>query len=450
MAVPFSRRLWMGLAAGVVLRALLAPLPGTPDVGTWKTWSFAGSRDVTGLYGVGTIGGTPERGVIRWRDIEGTTEYPPLSLYELAVVGYAYRAIDPAYTDSAILTVLIKVPGLLAEIALVALLLTWGRQEFGDRAAEWAALAVWLNPAVLVNGPALGYLDAQMAMPAAIAFLAVARGRPALAGALAAGAVLTKAQAVFIAPALVLALVRQKRWPAARAGRAFLLGGTAVAVAIVMPFVLRGALANMMFALSQLGAHNMLSGFGANAWWIVTWFVRSSYAVEELGFVEAFTTPVRILQITRFMEVGYPDPKPIGAAIVLGWMAWALWRMRAERTLAAWTYLAAWSVFTYFTFSAQVHENHLYLAVPMLAIAAAAEPRLRGLFWAVSVGAALNMYMFYGLGEGWPSLVDRRWTFVDATVVAAMANVAIWLRGTGLFSTDRVFQVPGLRGARRR
>jgi hypothetical protein len=223
----------------------------------------------------------------------------------------------------------------------------------------------------------------------------------------------------------------------------FLAGGLAAGGVILLPIALRGAIPNMVQALGRLGAHDMVSGYGLNAWWIVTWLVRSSYAIADLGWTEAFTTPVRILQISRFMEVGYPNPKPIGAVIVLGLIAWAVWRQRNARTLGEWGHLAGWSVCSYFLFGAQVHENHLYLAVPILALAAAAEPRLRPWFWAISSAVALNLYLFYGLGAGWPPLVDRRWTMVDLTVFAAAANVWIWWRGTGLVCTDRAQKVAG-------
>jgi hypothetical protein len=421
---PRRRAIVAGLVLGAIVRAVVLTSPGTPDVPTWKSWSYQASTDVTGLYGVG--GSPPERGVIRWRDIAGTTEYPPLALYEIAAVGRLYRAIDPGYDDSRLLTALIKLPGLVAELGAVVLLLTWGRRALGDAAAAWAALAIWLNPAIVINGAALGYLDAQMAMPAMLAFVAVAGGRPALAGVLAAAAVLTKAQALFIGPALLIAVWRQRHVPRAGALARFLAGGLALAAVVLAPIVLRGAWPNMIQALGRLGAHDMLSGYGLNAWWIVTWLVRSSYAAPDIGVVEAFTTPVRILQISRFIEVGYPNPKPLAALIVVALVAWGTWRRRGATSAAAWTALAGWSVFTYFTWNTQVHENHLYLAVPCLAVAAALEPRWRWLFWAVSFAAAFNMYLFYGLGDGWPPLVDRRWTWVDLSVFAAAVNAALW------------------------
>jgi hypothetical protein len=416
-----------GLLLGASIRIALLPLPGSIDVGSWKAWSFAASTDATALYGVG--GNPPQRRLINWRGIQSTTEYPPLALYELGVVGRIYAAIDPAYADSRLLTALIKMAGIAAELAVVLILLTWGRRLFGAPAAAWTAMAIWLNPAVILNGAALGYLDAQMAMPALLGLVAAAAGFPLLAGALTAAAILTKAQALFVAPAILLATMRKKNDLGLRFTkfekrnpRSFVLGAAIASVSILLPIVLRGAWPNMVQAVGRLAAHDMLSGNALNAWWLVTWVVRAAYALD-LGWYGAFTMPVRILKRSRFMEIGYPDPKLIGTAIVGLLIAWGLWRSLSGRTIAGWAATAGWCVFAYFMFGAQVHENHLYLAVPFFALAAGLDRRFREPFYAVSIICALNMYVFYGLSEGWPPLVGRRWTIVDFTVILSLLNL---------------------------
>jgi len=416
------------LLLGASVRLALLPLPGSPDMGPWKSWSFAASSDVTSIYGVG--GNPPERRLIHWRGIQSTTEYPPLALYQLAVAGRVYAAIDPPYDDSPLLTSLVKAPGLVAELALVIALLTSGRRALGEKPAVWTAVAIWLNPAVILNGAALGYLDAQMAVPAVLALLAAALGRPVIAGALLAAAILTKAQALFVAPVVLLAAIDfgrrhmesddAKRNP--RSVAKFLVGASATSAVILLPIVLRGAWPNMVQAISRLAAHDMLSENALNAWWLVTWVVRAMYALD-LGWFRAFTMPVRILGRSRFMEIGFPDPKLIGTAIVLLLIVWRLWRSRTGQSLASWAVTAGWCVFAYFMFGAQVHENHLYLAVPFFALAAGLDRRFRGPFYTISAIVAVNMYVFYGLSEGWPPLINRAWTVVDLTVVLSLISL---------------------------
>ncbi len=420
-----SRALFIGLIAGALLRAAIIDSPGSPDLHTWKVWSFTAATDPLGLYGTG--GNPPERRVLRWGEITGTTEYLPLGLYELGVVGRAYRDIDPPFRDSLWLTRLIKLPGLLSELALMVVLLTLGRRLMGESAARWMAMAIWLNPAVIINGAALGYLDAQMAIPAVLAFMAVMAGRPGLAGMLATAAVLTKPQALFVGPALLLALTQQRHVPAGLALARSVAGAIAMMVAVVMPIVLHGAWPNMVQAVSRAASHDMLSGFGLNVWWVVTWIVRSAYAAPVLGWFEAFTTPVRILSITRFVEVGFLNPKPVGALIVVTLTMWLCWRNRRATSPATWAFVGGWTVLTYFVWNVPVHENHLYLAVPLFALAAALDTRYRLAFWWVSGICAINMYLFYGLGYGWAPLIGRAWTGIDFSVIVACLTCGLWL-----------------------
>jgi len=433
------RRLLVGLLLGALLRAVLLPFPGTPDVEVQKAWAFAGAEDVTALYGVG---GTPtERGMIIWRDLVAVTAYPPVALYWMAGVGVVYGALFPDSPDSSLFTALTKIPALVSELALIFTLLVWGRRLMGDTAAVWAVLAVWLNPAVIINGPALGYLDSAMAMPAAMALLATGLGRPGLAGVLLAIGVFTKPQPLVVGPVVLAAVIwyGRERW---RSGLArFVLGGAVTAAVVVLPYVLRGAWWNMLQALSRLGEHDMVSGYGLNVWWIVTWVVRSAYAAGEVGVATAVTAPVEILGVGRLVELGFPNVKPIGTVLVLATIGWALWRARRGLPLAGAAFLAGWAMLAYFTLAVQVHENHLYLAVPLLVLAGGLDARYRSACWAVSIAAAFNMFIFYGIGNGLEPRTLRQITGVDLTVIAAAINVGIfawltWRMGTEPFSTD--------------
>jgi hypothetical protein len=414
------------LLAGAVLRVLALPVTGTPDMGPWKLVAFAASTDPAGVYGVG--GTPPERRLLKWRGMEGTTEYPPLAVYELALVGRAYWSLNPLFTDSRTLNVLIKTPGTLAEALLVAVLLTWGRRRFGH-AATWTAAAYWVNPAILLNGPVLGYLDPQMAAPAALALLAAAAGAPMAAGALAAAAVLTKAQAVFVLPALALFIWRNDGTTNSRAlGRA-VAGGLLATALILLPVIVRGALPNMVQAIRRLASHGMLSAYTFNVWWLATWGARVRAAHEEMGWWNALTMNVRILNIPDW-ERFYPNPKPLASALVVAAILWACWRARRGVSLAHAALLGAWCVYAYTMLGVQVHENHMYLAVPFAMIAAGFDPSLRPLAWTMSAMAAINMYLFYGLGEAAPPLLNRRWTLIDLSVVLSVVNVAIFVWAT--------------------
>jgi len=417
-----ASRVLLGILGGVLLRALLLPLPGSTDVLIWKVWSANAARDVTGVYGVGGV--PPERRVLHWQGQDMTVDYPPLTLDELAVAGRAYELVSPAFDDTRWLTAFVKLPGLIAEIVLVAALLTWGRRAIGDAAATWTALGFWLNPLVILNGAALGYLDAQMAVPLVLAVVAAWMGRATITGVLVAVAVLTKAQAIFAVPALAVVLF----WRAHRVrGLAIAsAAGAAMSAALVAPFVVRGAWANLLQAVGRLATHDMLSAQAANVWWIVTWVLRVLDAAPDSGWRAALTQQVRILGISSAEALGYPNPRVVGLVLTAAAIAWACWQLAREVSLARAAAVAGWCAYAYAMLAAQVHENHWYAAVPLFALAAGADRRYRTTFWAITAIAALNLYLFYGLGDGRPPVTLRSWTGVDMTVVLSVVNVGVF------------------------
>ena len=108
---------------------------------------------------------------------------------------------------------------------------------------------------------------------------------------------------------------------------------------------------------------------------------------------------------------------------------WALNRARDAPDLGLHPAFAAFVVVAYFTLSVQVHENHFFLALPLLAIAAALRPAFAPVFAALSVTFALNLYLPFGVrGDGAPPAV---WSAlaIDPSVVLAVITCALcaWL-----------------------
>jgi len=390
----------------------------------WKTWSYgAVHQGVTSLYGIG--GNPPERGLVHWGNRATTVDYPPVALYELAALGYLYRAASPSFENTRGLTAAIKFPAFLAEIALTWLLYRLARRR-GLAAARWASVAYWANPASILNGAVLGYIDPLMALPGVASVASAAKGAPILAGTLLAIACLTKAQAVFLLPVVALAAWNS---PTSRPRAAAVRGLTAAAItslALLLPYWIVGAGPNVLQGVGSLLRHDMLSAYAANLWWVVTYVMRASYAVADMGAWAAWTMPMRILGISTIVKLGYPDPRPFATAAVAVAALWAFWRARHSSDLAVLCALGAFIVHAYFVLGVAVHENHLYLALPLLACAAGVRPRLRRIHIAVSFVIALNLFLFYGLGRGLP-LPPRTFTIVDATVLLAVGNCILFL-----------------------
>jgi len=419
--VPPKRWLLLILIAGAIVRAVVLPLPGTRDVPDWKATAFVVSTDFSGVYGGG--GSPPEERKLVWGIASTTTEYPPIDQLELALVGKIYRWIDPDFHDGPLLSILIKLPGMIAELIFVVALLTWGRRVLGD-AAVWAAAAFWISPAVWLTGAVDGYLDAQMAVPAALALLAGIDRRPRLAGVLFAVAVLTKPQALFVLPMIALVLARRESRSQVVPA---ILAASAVGVAACLPYVIAGTWPSLVRALQRFGEHDVVSGTATNLWWLLTWAAGSFVRLSELGWMDALSRPATMVRISTVVAQGIPNPRIIGIVLTLAALAWGTWRAgrNVQGTTAA--LIGGWCVIAYFMVAGQVHENHSYLALPFLAIAAGAMPKLGRLYWLISAAYALNLYLFYGFGMTMPPAIDRSWTFIDMSVLLSVVYLVLWI-----------------------
>jgi hypothetical protein len=252
-------------------------------------------------------------------------------------------------------------------------------------------------------------------------------GKRYWAGVLVAIAVMTKPQATLLGPALVWLLWRTAG-SAGLAQAAVAFGATTVA--ILIPFALRGALSNMWLAFGSFyERRDTMSAFAANVGWLVNWGLRSWFGVPELGWRAFLQVVPRPLAITRFQELGYPNPRPIGAAMVATCLIWAVWTIRHARDLGTIAALGAFTVHAFFVLNVGMHESHQLLEIPLLVLAAALRPDLRALAVAVSTLVTLNINTYYGIGLGWGWAVPRSITGVDLIVALAIANVVtlVWL-----------------------
>jgi hypothetical protein len=424
------------VVAGIVLRAVALPGPGTGDLTVWKVWSYNAARHGVGeMYGVG--GTPPERRVLEYAGAQATVDYPPLALDELGIAGHAYWIWSHRrFPNVTPLNAFVKLPAFAAEIGIAVLLFVVVRARLGVATARAAVAFYWLNPAALFDASILGYLDAQYILPALASLATAAAGWPVMAGGLIAASILTKAQGVFIAPAVGLAL-----WSASAPAKRLTntlsaaLGAIAIALAVVAPVVAAGGWRNMTQALGRLATHDMLSANAANLWWVIGYLLRTWYSMHDMGVWAALTAPAKILGIQRVIEIGYPDPRTIGIVLTLASIAWALWTVyksaicNQQSAIDVWLIagVGGFIVHAYATLSAQVHENHLFAAVPLLVLAAAGRPAFRPIAIGVSAVVALNLNLFYGFGDGIGFALPRGLTIIDLTVVLALVNCSLLL-----------------------
>src|SRR5207244_8459211 len=103
---------------------------------------------------------------------------------------------------------------------------------------QWRALLFWLNPAVYLAAPVLGYQDPIFAALALAAVLALVRGRHVAAAALVVASALVKPQGALLLPVLAAVLVRETR---PRAWLQAALASLATGALLLPPWSARGS-----------------------------------------------------------------------------------------------------------------------------------------------------------------------------------------------------------------
>ena len=405
------------LLAGLLLQAGALWLSGTDDVRQFRTWALTVlDRNFFDAYSYDIV--VPPTGV------SPIPDYPPLSVAMLAASGQVARWIRPAVTrDSRLLTVCVKAPLLILQIATVWLVFRLASRDPADHTLRpaAAALSFWLNPAFLLNGPVLGYLDLPCWIAGVGAIVAAAADRATLAGALIAASILIKPQGLFFGLPLVAILWTR---PAALARAATVCA--VLVIVVMLPFLVRTP-HGLWISLSSNFSEDMLSGDALNLWWLVS----------AAGFVWTFggtslARPFGAPTISMFVARVGVDPQIWATLAVAGAALWLFWRTKGRANLASAAALGALVIQIYFVCGIAVHENHLVYALPLMGIAALSDRHYRRLYAATSALVVFNLLVMEGLGEDLPRL-SRTGLFLPLTVVGALASVFLLARHLQIF-----------------
>jgi hypothetical protein len=407
------------LVVGAALRVTVLRVGVLAVDDSWRAWSYhAATTGTAYMYG-------PRGHTVQFGKIDAPVVYPPLALDELGIVGRIYaRLRGGQFPDDAGLTMAIKGTIVLFDAVLTTVLYRTLRRLAGSREAQFGAAMYWINPAVLY-ATSLGYVDALVALPASAAVIAATGGHSAAAGALVAAAAMTKPQGVFIVPVVALALWNAgTRLEAPARERTALFAAAAIGIVLVAPLVAAGTLWYMLRSVAVLAGHNMLSALAFNLWWIVSYVVAATSAIGG-GLRAALAAEPAVLTHAYAMGRGLPHPRLIALALLVPVVCWAVYRARAAADLGLHAALAAFIVVAYFVLSVQVHENHFFLAMPFLTLAAALRPAFTRVAGALSITFALNLALTYGWAGQLPSTTRLPIVGIDATVIVALANCAL-------------------------
>jgi Gpi18-like mannosyltransferase len=351
------------LLVGVVLVYLLiaAVSPGyVSDIGTNKVWGRQIARE--GMHNVYRI----------------STDYPPVLLYFFGAAGEVYqRFVDPDFSEKPMLasqtyTFLIKLPGIIFHPVVAAAIYLLVRR-FGPGIAFGVAAAYAVNPAVAYDVAHLGQTDPVHAAFSLLSVGALVYGQPLAAGVFIALAALTKPQAWILLPVIGMGLLF---WYGRRGAILGTIGGAVASAVVLLPWIVTNRLHHaerFIEALNHKSANaQALTAQAHNLWWIPT--------LLEWRFINDWE-----------LVLGPISYRMIGLTLVLALVALVVQRMPGLRPRDRLFSFIGLLTVGWFVVTVRAHENHLFMALPFLAVAWALDRRYGAVFVLASASLLLNL-----------------------------------------------------------
>jgi Gpi18-like mannosyltransferase len=239
--------------------------------------------------------------------------------------------------------------------------------------AAGAAATYLVNPAALYDIAHWAQPDGAHALFSVLAVGLLSLGQVPLAWASMAAAAMAKPQAWFVIPLLALATVKEA---GARGMARAAVAGAVVVLILAAPFVLTGHVEDLVSLPRAISTvMPVVSADAHNFWWLLLQSRGQDpiYLFDSEHALGPFTY--------RFVAAGL-----VGASVLLTW--WLYWTRRTGLAEAA-----ALGVLGWFTFTTQAHENHLFFALPLLALAWPGRRWLLVPFGVVSVSLLMNMVL---------------------------------------------------------
>jgi Gpi18-like mannosyltransferase len=333
--------------------------------------------------------------------------YPPVTLYPFELVGTAYQHLqdstfDPEQAQQSLwLREAIKFVAMAWHVLTAGAIFLLASKLCDQRSGAISASLYLLNPAALYDVAHWAQPDGAHSLFSVLAVGLLSLGQVVAPWAAMAAAALAKPQAWSIIPLFAIATLRMHHLSGVARGVA---SGAVAALVITLPFIIGGTLDELLGLPSTVSSvMPVVSADAHNLWWLVL----QSHGQE----------PLFVYDGTRLL--GPLSYRLIAAALVGATMlltCWLYWTKRAGLAEAA-----ALGVLGWFTFTTQAHENHLFFALPLLALA---WPRRRSLlipFGILSLTLLLNMVLhdqlvLEGLGRRLLDPDVERLRFVNAAI----------------------------------
>jgi hypothetical protein len=353
----------------------------------------------------------------------GDGDYMPLRLYILLglsklapLLGGGFTAPLPPAT-----LLLIKLPGMLADMATIAVIYCWSRRWRSEPGAACIAGLYALAPPVWINVAWWGQVDALLMLPLLGAVILLDRAGGRWSWLCWAAALLIKTQAILLAPLLFLCTLRQY-------GCRGLARGAALAGGLLLFSWAPMALAGQGPGLAQSYAGS------------VERFPRTTVAAYNLWFLALRGGSTRDTE-PFILGLAYRQAGLllVGVAVLLVGIALLRRWDAAARAEAAGAIALA-----FFCFPTQIHERYLFLALAFLALRIASASYIVIPYMLLLLTATLNIIgTLKGFVPAVYAFMQESW--LPLLLAALNLLLCVWLIGHVLLATSAAVKAPAER-----
>jgi Gpi18-like mannosyltransferase len=387
------------LLVSFLVRVLLFPLQGYPiDTGDFISW-----------FGTAAAHGIRPFYIVTWSD------YPPFNVYIFWFFGYLANAVS---THGISAVNIIKLAPNLFDLGTAVLIYVFVRKQASFKFALAAMALYAFNPAVIYNAAVWGQFDAIYTFFLILSLMLALKSKPELSAATLAIALLTKPQAIALAPLIAFLIYKKSGL------KRMLFSVLAFALTIfliILPFDWKG---QPLTSLSKIyfggfGQYSVTSVNAFNLWGLYgLWVSDANFFILGWALFGAFTVFVLYVLHKRFNVSG--DYLAIFAAFML--------------------------FFAFFMLPTRIHERYLFPAISVLALMFPFIKKARPLYVALTATLFINeAYVLYWLNAYYPNAGPNLTGDPVVLAVSAInllmllyASILMWdeLKGRGWLKTE--------------
>jgi len=342
------------LAVSFIVRVLLFPLKGYPiDTGDFSYW----------------INAATVHGIRPFYSVAGFIDYPPFNVYLFWAFGSFGKAAGISLGN------IVKLIPNLFDLATAVLIYVFVRKQASFKSALLATALYTFNPAIIYNTAIWGQYDAIYTFFLILSLMLALKSRPKLSAAAFAIGLLTKPQAIVLAPLIVFLIYR-------KSGLKNLLFSVITFVATVFVVILPFQWSNPLTFLGNIY-------FGAYGEYAVT-----SVNAFNLWGLYGLWIPDGILYIVGWALFG---------AVAVFSIYFLYKRFHASDEFLA-IFAAFMLFFAFFMLPTRIHERYLFPAISVLALMFPFLKRTRPLYVVLTATLLINQaYVLYWLNYYYPN-----------------------------------------------